>query len=116
MDGSSPLDFSIDGIEPEHGAPAADRLISGDPRFLNWLVDSQPGDLYAGVWEATPGAWRVEYDEWEYFRILAGVSVLTAEGGAPRRLEAGDSLVIRPGFKGVWEVIETTRKEYVIRL
>jgi uncharacterized protein len=29
---------------------------------------------------------------------------------------AGDSFVIRPGFRGVWEVIETTRKDYVIVL
>ena len=30
--------------------------------------------------------------------------------------EAGVSFDIRPGFKGTWEVVETTRKEYVIRL
>jgi len=25
-------------------------------------------------------------------------------------------MILRPGFKGTWEVIETTRKDYVIRL
>jgi uncharacterized cupin superfamily protein len=30
-------------------------------------------------------------------------------------VEADDSFIIRPGFKGSWEVLETTRKEYVIR-
>ncbi len=29
--------------------------------------------------------------------------------------EKGDSYVIRPGFHGVWEVTDTTLKEYVIR-
>jgi uncharacterized cupin superfamily protein len=24
--------------------------------------------------------------------------------------------VLRPGFKGTWEVVETTRKDYVIRV
>jgi uncharacterized cupin superfamily protein len=24
--------------------------------------------------------------------------------------------VLRPGFKGTWEVVETTRKEYVIKV
>jgi uncharacterized protein len=25
-------------------------------------------------------------------------------------------VVLRPGFTGTWEVVETTRKDYVIRL
>ena len=36
--------------------------------------------------------------------------------GEARTVRAGDSFVLRPGFKGSWEVLETTRKEYVIRL
>ncbi len=110
------LDFSIDGAVPEEGAPAPERVISGSPRFRTWEIDAQPAGLYAGVWEGTPGKWRVAYDEWEYFRVLSGVSIVTENGGAPRRLCAGDSLLIRPGFAGTWEVVETTRKEYVIRL
>ncbi len=48
--------------------------------------------------------------------MLCGVSIVTEDGGASRRLVAGDSMILRPGFRGVWEVVETTRKEYVIRL
>lgn len=110
------LDFSIKGLAFEESAPAPDRLIAGNPRFRTWEIDAQPGGLFAGVWESTAGKWRVVYDEWEYCRILSGVSEVTEDGGAPRRLATGDSLIIRPGFKGVWEVIETTRKEFVIRL
>lgn len=106
--------FDVGG-EPEVGAPAPDRLISGDPKFLTWSIDEAPGGLYTGVWESTPGKWRVQYDEWEYCRILSGVSIVTEEGGEPRRVIAGDSFIIRPGFRGVWEVVETTRKEYVIK-
>lgn len=105
----------MSGVPPEEGRPDPSRVISGDPRFTTWNAEERDG-LYAGVWEATPGAWRVVYDEWEFCHILAGVSVLTEDGGAARRLTAGDAFVIRPGFTGVWEVIETTRKEYVIRL
>jgi len=102
--------------EPEHGAPAADRVISGNPQFRTWNAEEQPGGLYAGVWEATPGKWRIVYDEWEFCHILSGVSVITEDGGKARTVCAGDSFALRPGFKGTWEVIETTRKEYVIRL
>jgi len=108
--------MTVSGIEPEIGAPAPDRLISGDPQFRTWNLEEQEGGLFAGVWESTPGKWRVHYDEWEYCRILSGVSVVTEDGGAARRVTAGDSFIIRPGFNGVWEVLETTRKEYVIRL
>jgi uncharacterized protein len=110
------LAIATDGIEPEEGAPAADRLISGEPRFRTWNVEEAEGGVYAGLWEATPGKWRIDYDEWEFCHILYGVSVVTEDGGEARRVTAGDSFVLRPGFKGSWEVVETTRKEYVIRL
>jgi uncharacterized cupin superfamily protein len=113
---SNALDFDLSAIEPEEGAPAADRLISGTPRFRTWNLEDTGGGLYAGVWESTPGKWRIAYDEWEYFHILEGCSVVTEEGGQTFHLRAGDRLVLRPGFKGTWEVIETTRKDYVVRL
>ncbi len=100
----------------EDDAPAPDRVIEGDPRFRTWNVEEAEGGLYAGIWEATPGKWRIEYDEWEFCHILSGISVITEDGGKPRRVRSGDSFVIRPGFRGTWEVVETTRKEYVIRL
>ena len=108
--------FDIASVEPEEGAPAPDRLISGEPRFRTWNVEEADGGVYAGIWESTPGKWRILYDEWEYFHILEGHSVVTPDGGAPIHLKAGDRLILRPGFKGAWEVIETTRKDYVIRL
>jgi uncharacterized cupin superfamily protein len=109
------LRIDTDG-EPETGAPAPDRLISGNPTFRTWNAEEQPGGLYAGIWEATPGKWRIVYDEWEFCHILMGISVIAEEGGEARTVRAGDSFVLRPGFRGTWEVLETTRKEYVIRL
>jgi uncharacterized cupin superfamily protein len=99
----------------ETDRPDADRLISGDPVFTTWNLEDRDG-LYCGLWRATPGKWRVSYSEWEYFRMLEGVSVLTPDGGDPVTLRAGDSHIIRPGFTGTWEVTETTTKDYVIRL
>ena len=103
------------GLDPEEGAPAPDRLLAGDPKFRTWNVEARDG-LYAGVWEATPGKWRIVYDEWEFCHILSGVSVIAEEGGEARTVRAGDAFVLRPGFRGSWEVVETTRKEYVVRL
>ena len=100
---------------PEDSRPDPARVIAGDPVFTTWSVEERDG-LFAGVWRSTPGAWRVAYDEWEYCVLRDGVSVVTPEGGDPLTLRAGDSLVIRPGFRGTWEVVETTVKDYVIRV
>lgn len=97
----------------ETDAPAPDRLISGNPVFRTWNLEERDG-LYCGTWESTPGKWRVEYDEWEYCHILSGKSVLTDEEGNMLEVSAGDSFILEPGFKGTWEVVETTVKEYVI--
>ena len=95
--------------------PAPEMVLAGDPVFTSWNAEERPG-LYCGIWQSTPGKWRISYDEWEYCRILEGHSILTEDGGAPHTVRAGDSFVIRPGFRGTWEVIETTRKDYVIVL
>lgn len=112
----SHLNFDLSGIEPEIGAPAADRLISGSPEHRTWNIEDVDGALFAGVWESTPGKWRVSYDEWEYFHVHSGHSILTSDDGEVFHLRGGDRLILRPGFNGTWEVVETTRKDYVIRL
>lgn len=116
MTASQFLKIDATAIEPEAGKPAAGRLISGDPQFRTWNAEEADGGLYAGIWESTPGKWRIEYDEWEFCHILSGVSVIAEDDGETRTVRAGDSFVLRPGFKGSWEVVETTRKEYVIKV
>jgi uncharacterized protein len=102
--------------EAEAGAPPPERIISGDPRFTTWNIEDNGRGLYAGVWEATPGKWVISYEEWEYFRVISGLSIVTEEGGEPVRYGPSDAGIIRPGFRGTWEVVETTRKDYVISI
>ena len=92
--------------------------MKGDPRTRTWSVEETPdGKVFAGVWEATPGAWRIAYDEWEFCTIQHGISIVHEDGAeTPHVLREGDSFVIRPGFPGLWEVVETTRKLFVVRL
>ncbi|HUG60742.1 MAG TPA: cupin domain-containing protein [Methylomirabilota bacterium] len=112
------LNFDLTDIEPEDGAPPVDRVVKGDPRTRTWMLEETPdGRVLAGVWEATPGAWRFSYEEWEFCSIISGVTILHEDGApAPHVLREGDSFVIRPGFTGLWEVVETTRKLFVVRL
>lgn len=114
---ASSIAFTKDGVKPEIGAPAPEKLLAGSPVFRSWSLDEdEAGGLYAGIWEATPGKWRVSYSEWEYFNVLSGHSILTEDGGEPVHLKAGSRHIIRPGFEGTWEVVETTTKDYVIKL
>jgi uncharacterized cupin superfamily protein len=109
------LELGIDGVEPEEYGPDDGTVVSGAPRFRSWTLDEADGGLSCGIWEATPGKWRFENAHWEYCRILSGLSVVTEESGEAYTVKAGDSFVLCAGFKGTWEVIETTRKDYVIK-
>lgn len=101
--------------EGEEERPDPANVIAGDPVHTSWIAEDADG-LMAGIWQSTPGTWRVAYEEWEYVRILEGRLVITPEGGAPFTVTAGDSFVIRPGFRGIWEVQETVRKDFVLHV
>jgi uncharacterized cupin superfamily protein len=103
--------------EPLVGGPAEDRLVEGNPVQRSWDYEATSDDnVIAGVWESEAGAWTsIKGETWELCHILSGVSVIEEEGKPPLRLTAGDTFVMRPGFVGVWRVIETTRKVYVIK-
>ena len=107
----------LDSIQSETGAPAPERVVSGNPVFRTWTLDARDNDtLFSGVWESTPGKWRISYDEWEFCSILSGCSIITHEDGREMRVAGGDAFIIEPGFRGWWETIETTRKIFVVRL
>lgn len=98
---------------PEITRPDRAKVVAGDPVHSTWNLEDDRG-LYAGIWESTPGAWQISYDEWEYCRILSGRSVIEGDDGSRLEIYPGDAFVIRPGFTGIWRVLETTRKGYVI--
>ncbi|AKI01031.1 putative enzyme of the cupin superfamily [Hoeflea sp. IMCC20628] len=102
-------------VEPEVSRPEPEKVLAGDPVHTTWNLEERDG-LYCGIWQSTPGTWRISYDEWEYCHILEGISVISEDGGEAVTVKAGDSFILLPGFKGSWQVIETTRKDYVIRL
>lgn len=102
-----------DEIPAEVDRPDPEKVLAGDPVHTTWNLEDRDG-LYCGLWQSTPGKWKIHYAEWEYVHILEGISVLTDTVGRVTTLRAGDSFVIRPGYEGTWEVVETTVKDYVI--
>ena len=90
-------------------------MISGNPVFKTWLQDSsRGGSVETGIWEATPGEHKsIKGDGFEFCHILQGVVELVDASGQSTVYQAGDSLVMKPGFTGIWRTIETVRKVYV---
>lgn len=95
-------------------AVAADRLVSGTPLAkVRNAYSAADGHFDTGVWESTPGRWRVRYTEHEVCVLLAG-QVRLHGGGEVREYRAGDTFIVPAGFEGDWETVETARKIYVI--
>ncbi len=109
----NPTRLSRDGITPDISRPDPMKVLSGDPVHSTWNIETH-GNLYVGLWHSTIGEWKCAYSEWEYVHILEGVSILTDDAGQATTLQAGDSIVIRPGFSGTWRVVQPTLKDYVI--
>jgi len=103
------------GIAKE-SVPSAENFVDGTPSFKTWIQDSVgDGHIRSGFWEAGPGTFRVSRGaSWEYCTLLSGVIELTEDGREPRRLIAGDTFTMRPGFTGTWRTIEAVRKLWVI--
>ena len=70
---TSIVPFATAPAEVTHSAPAPERLLSGDPKHVvrNFFSDAT-GQFFAGVWESTPGRWRVSDTEEEFCCITKG--------------------------------------------
>lgn len=100
--------------KPYELAPGA--IVDGAPAFVSWDIEKTgDGKVVAGIWEASPGSWRSSKGaDWEFCHLISGVVELTEGSKPPVRLVAGNIFVMRPGFVGVWKVIEHARKSFVI--
>jgi len=102
-------------IEAELSAPAADRLVAGNPHHAvsNYFTDGTQ-QFFAGRWSSTCGTWRVRYTESELCVMTSGRVIITGEDGLAHTFAAGDAFVIPAGFSGTWEVLEDCTKIYAI--
>lgn len=92
------------------------RVVAGDPHHeIGMHFTSPDGRLSAGTWTSTPGKWHVFSDKDEYCFIVSGHCALIHEDGTRRDFKTGASFLIPDGFRGFWEVVETTTKHFVIR-
>ena len=67
----------------------------------------------AGIWECSPGKYRLERASDELCNILQGHWKLIGDDGDVYEVKAGDVFYLRKGWCGTSHVIETIRKVYM---
>ena len=118
MSETAVVDFSGPAVsEAERRlADLPERVVEGDPHHTTRLLFESPdGALIAGTWTSTPGRWHAFTERDEFCMILSGHVRLIDEAGNAQTFRAGDAFLIPNGFRGYWDVIETTTKHFVIR-
>lgn len=100
----------------EKYAPEAMRVAGNPKQAVLSYFESGDARFKTGIWSGEKGAYRLEFgpDKHEFFFLVDGVVRVTADGGAPCEIRAGDACVIPPGFSGVFEIVEDARKYYAI--
>lgn len=107
----------IQRIDPiaaaEEGTPG--RILAGNPitATANQYTGGD-GKFFCGVWDSTPGTWKISYTEEEFCVLLSGRARLTDTDGEVSEFGPGDAFVIPAGFEGIWETIEPLKKLYAI--
>lgn len=102
-------------MEKEEYFLAPEKLVAGNPKQTVWMQYTDPSNkFFVGVWHSDTGKWNISYTEEETCEILEGKSIITDHAGHSTTVKAGDSFVIPRGFKGTWEVVEPTKKNFVI--
>lgn len=111
------VDFADPPPAGEDDRPAAGRCIGPPPlRTTHERYGAEGGELSIGEWRCAPGAWRIDFHagRHEFFQVLEGRIRISAEDGSAREFGPGDACVIPAGFRGLFEVLEPTRKRYVM--
>jgi len=93
-------------------------VAAGDPTSRTWEaanLEVGPGSLRTGIWIGEPGVINVPfYPVDEIFTVLSGRVAMTSPEGIRIEFGPGESGLVRKGWVGVWETMETTRKCFVI--
>lgn len=104
-------DVSSASLEPWGQRPGA----TGEAATRGWKLLDQEGRPAVGVWECTPGSWSVtDRQDTETSVIVSGRARVTDADGTAHDLGPGDVLVLPLGWSGTWEILEPTRKVYIV--
>jgi uncharacterized protein len=96
--------------------PAAERSIGVPPLRTTYERYLTPDGISMGEWKCQPGAWRIRFHEnrHEFFHVLSGRIRITDQNNNSRDIHPGEACIIPAGFVGIFEVLESVHKRYVM--
>jgi uncharacterized cupin superfamily protein len=95
--------------------PKPTTLTPGQTEASITFWKSPDGRERTGVWECTPGRFTADRSkETELCYIISGKAALRRADGEVKTIGPGDVLILPRGWRGEWEIIETTRKFFSI--
>lgn len=99
----------------EQSRCAPERLLEGEPLYTSWEQDQAGAMVRTGVWASTPGKnISMKGSIYELCHLLEGTVEIAGDDGSVQRFSAGDTFVMKPGFKGTWRTVTPVRKIYMI--
>ena len=110
------IPFPAEPLKDAEWTPVApEKIISGHPKSAyKVLYTSKTEEFTAGIYECTPGKWKVSYAEDEFCTLIEGHLRMTSDKGEAQEFKAPDSFLIPSGFSGAWEPLSHLRKFFVI--
>jgi len=67
-----------------------------------------------GIWDCTPGIWRLEIPADELCHFVQGHAIYTSDSGEVTEVTPGTVVHFKEGWKGQCEVLETIRNVYML--
>ena len=90
-------------------------LTPGQKEVSRELWKSADGRVKIGLWECTAGRFTADRSQAaEFCHFLTGRILMTYQDGTKRELGPGDAILLPRGWKGEWEILNCTRKIYVL--
>ena len=106
---------ALTGLDLGDLADKPTALTEGQQEASTPLFTSPDGKLSIGIWECTPGRFTADRSQTtEFCYFLQGRIRMTRTDGTTEDLGPDDSLLLEKGWTGEWEILEHTRKVYVI--
>jgi uncharacterized cupin superfamily protein len=111
-----PITYPITKMEDtEWGPVAPEKVLSGMPRCTYKILYTDPSkEFYTGVYECSPGKWRVHYEEDEFCALHEGHVRITTADGLMYEFKAPECYTLPAGFDGTFEALTYVRKYFAI--